>query len=455
MEKTLSGRRQIKAKRGSAPPPVSALAAIMANLRVWLTRIRTRAFWVKLFSPRELWAATTFLFGWLYTALIKLPWIAAIVVIGVIVIQGLTQTSTVINPISVPSELASRGYSPDVAGQRLRDAVADFMTDVHSFIKNPDIALHGELPNIVVPTVGISLDAVLSSLRTLLRSTRSRTVSGEITIKQKQLWLALRLDGQKFYESEKGTDPDKPDELFAAAATALMTEIRPYFVAVKMRREDPERALKFVDDMIAKLPPTDNFYPFFFNTRGLIYRGKKDYAAATEAFQAAIRLSHDRLTLPHANLALVYKDQDMDDKADAEYKRAIELAPKYPLVHFAYGLLLVKQNKKQAAIAEFNKAIALDPDYAAPHNSLAIILKGQDDFNGAIAEYRKAIVRDKKAAYLRVNLGELFRDMGRRDEAIAEFKEALRINPKSETARNELDKLLPQQAATGSVTPKP
>jgi tetratricopeptide (TPR) repeat protein len=218
------------------------------------------------------------------------------------------------------------------------------------------------------------LDAVVASIRTLLRSTRSRTISGEITVRDKQLWLALRLDGQKFYESGKGVDPEKPDALFLAAAPEVLKKIRPYFVAVDMRHKDPDRALIFIDEMIAELPASDEYVPWFYSQQGLIYLNRKDFAAATLSFQTALRMTHGNLMPAHANLALVYKAQNLDDKAAEEYKIALKLAPEFPVVHFGYGILLAKQHKEAEAIAELRRAIALRPDYPEARRELDKLL---------------------------------------------------------------------------------
>jgi hypothetical protein len=368
-------RRRGEAGRNKASYPTAA--SVRAKLALWLARIRSHAFWVQARSPRSLWGAALFLFEWIYSFITKLPWILAILVIGVIIVQGLTQNSTVINPISVPADLARNGYTPEVAGQRLRDAMTEFTAGVNSYMSGPDIAVHGDLPNIVVPTVGLSLDAIVASVRTLLRSTRSRSVTGEITIKEKQLYLLLRMDGRKFYESEKGVDIEKPDALFEAAAPEVLKIIRPYFVAVAMRHKDPESALVFVNQMIAKMPAGDENIPWFYSQQGLIYLERKDYAAAIQSFQTALRLTHGSLMPAHANLALVYKALDQDDKAFAEYKIALKQAPEFAALRFEYATTLAKAHREQEAIAELRKAIALKPDYTEARQELDKLLPPQ------------------------------------------------------------------------------
>jgi len=145
-------------------------AAYSAVARAWT--------WLQANVPPTLSRWTSFVVANFNTLVVKLPWAIVVIFVVAIVIRGLTEHVTVIEPLSVPKELEDRGYTPEVAGKRMRDAVDRFASSVNTAMKNPEIALPGELPNIVVPTVGISLDAIVASIRTLLRSTRSRSVTG-------------------------------------------------------------------------------------------------------------------------------------------------------------------------------------------------------------------------------------------------------------------------------------
>jgi hypothetical protein len=306
----------------SKAPDVAPTATVRAKLAFWFDRVRSHAFWVQVRSPSLIWRGTIFVLGWAYALVSKLPIIIAIVVIGTIIVQGLTQHATVVNPISVPKELADRGYTPDVAGHRLRDAMTEYTNRYHSSKKNPEVALSGDQPTIVVPTVGISLDAVVSSMRTLLRSTRSRSISGEITVRESKLWLRLRLDGVEFYTSKTGAEIDKPDDLFSDAVQDVLTEISPYFVAVALQQTNPDAAKKFVDEEIAKLPAGSEDLPWLYNSRGIYYQARKDYPAAMQALQTAIKLN-DHLAAAHVNLGSVYRNENKNDLASAEFHRAI------------------------------------------------------------------------------------------------------------------------------------
>jgi hypothetical protein len=109
--------------------------------------------WFNSSGPQRLWQGVILGAGTLYNIVVKLPWLVAIVVVTVLLIQGLFQRTTAIDSISVPKALAERGYTPEIAAQRLHDAFKQIALDARTFMRSPKVALRGELPSITVPTV--------------------------------------------------------------------------------------------------------------------------------------------------------------------------------------------------------------------------------------------------------------------------------------------------------------
>ncbi len=110
----------------------------------------------------------------------------ALVICGLIA-QDLMRDVVTIEPISVPKALSDNGYTPEVAGHRLRDALNSyashsrtdlFPTDLNSNLTNLDLNLadRGELPDFVVPQLGLSLSAIVSSIRSVLHSRRANDI---------------------------------------------------------------------------------------------------------------------------------------------------------------------------------------------------------------------------------------------------------------------------------------
>ncbi len=156
--------------------------------------------------------------------MLSLLWIAPAVFIVLLLIGRLSNRTITIQQISVPEALAKNGYTSEVASQRLRDALHNFIFHARNSGVSEPIALREDLPDIVVPTLGISLDTIVSSIRTFLPNDSRRNIGGELTANGGRLWLRLRINGRDFYNSPSGVDPENPDELRTAAAPKLLAE---------------------------------------------------------------------------------------------------------------------------------------------------------------------------------------------------------------------------------------
>jgi tetratricopeptide (TPR) repeat protein len=390
------------------------------------------------------WHTISTFFGGLYNLASKLLWISVVGVVVITLVRGVTHHSTVVGLISVPKELAERGYTSDVAAGRLRDAMLKFANAANTQMKGPEVALHGDLPDIIVPTVGISLDAITSTLHTLFRITRSRTLTGELTIKDKLLWLRLRLDGDELYDSSSGVDRENPDDLFMAAAPTIFEVIRPYFVVASKTDKDPRNALEVVSQYIDRLPETDENVAWLYNLKGNIYKDGKDYNAARNAYIKAYTLNPN-YALPHSNLGLILKNRGDTDGAIVEYRKAIAIDPNDAFAHNLLGMVLKEQGHTDEAIGEYRKAIAIDPNDELLHNNLGVVLKEHGHIDEAIAEYHKAIAIDPNDAFAHSNLGVVLKEQGHTDEAIAEYRKAIAIDPNDALPHNNLGVVLNKQ----------
>jgi hypothetical protein len=272
--------------------------------------------------------------GWKLIATIVLNLVAffTFVIIAALLWEALTQKTIAIAPISVPKTVAENGYTADVAAQRLHDALNKVVEDAHLRKKGPEVALQTELPSIVVPTIGLSLETIAADIRTFFHITERWNISGELTIAQEQLWLRLRMNGREFFRSPNGVNPKRPDELFAPAAEQVFEQTDPYIAAASLYQRDPGKCLEIAKRIIADRPETDQSVPW-----------------------------------AHYAVGNVLSVQHKTEEAIAEYRKVIELDPRLAVVHGALGDALIAQNKTDEASAEYRKAIELDPHDATSH----------------------------------------------------------------------------------------
>jgi tetratricopeptide (TPR) repeat protein len=364
------------------------------------------------------------------------------VLVLTVLVKSVTAQMIAVDPIAIPKPLSDSGYTSDVASQRLRDALNTFHDESQSGMQQENIALRSEMPDIVVPTVGISLDTIASWIRTFVHSTSRRNISGEFTVSGGQLWLRLRLDGKAFYTSDKGVDLANPDELLKSAAPYVFKEINPYTVASWQYRKNKskEQALATIARIIAERPNSDENAIRSRNLQGSIYQDQEnDPAKAKQAFVRAIELEPN-FAESHNNLgSLLYNEGAGDvDAAMGEFRKAIELNPKLVQAHSNLGNALLRQGKVQPAIREYGRAIELDPKYAWAHNNLGFALQGQKKFELAIEEYGKAILLDPYIDKAHGNLVSILTELGRIDEAIAECRRFISIRPELALAHADL-----------------
>ncbi len=339
--------------------------------------------------------------------------VCAVAIIIVLLWKALTQKTIAVAPIAVPRMLAENGYTADVAAQRLHDTLNKFVEDAQTRWKAPEVALQADLPSIVVPAIGLSLETIAADIRTFFYIARRSNISGELTIVQKQLWLRLRMNGQDFFTSPNGVDPEHPDELFATAAEKVFELADPPIAASSLSERDPGKSLEIARQIIASRPETDQSVPW-----------------------------------AHTLVAYILSRQHKTDEAITEFRKAIELDPRYALPHYNLGVALREQGKTEEAIAEYRKAIELDPRDASPHYNLGNALHGQHKTEEAIAEYRKAIELDPRLALAHNNLGIALSSQGKTEEASAEYRKALELDPRDADSRHNLAAILLKQGKT-------
>jgi TolB-like protein/Tfp pilus assembly protein PilF len=115
------------------------------------------------------------------------------------------------------------------------------------------------------------------------------------------------------------------------------------------------------------------------------------YARAREAADHALALSPE-LASPYLTLGLLLQENDFNWRgAEAEFRRALAVAPNDGQVKFYLGNLVASYGEVDAAIELTRQALTRDPLRANWYNWLAIYLLGQNRLGEAGQAVRKAI----------------------------------------------------------------
>jgi tetratricopeptide (TPR) repeat protein len=369
------------------------------------------------------------------------------IVIVITIFQSLTERAISIRPISVPKNLTDNGFTPEVASQRLRDALTAYIKNAQT--DRMHILLGDDRPDIVVPTVGLSVETISSWIRTFLGVERRHEISGEITFTSEKLWLRLRLKNQEFYTSSAGVDLEKPDKLFAEAAPAIFGYLDPLLAAIgQFTAGNWQQALEGAQLIVEESPNADEKVLSAYILKGASFAQMKEYENAIEVLNFATHLAaHLQLKSPavHSVLGDVLLKQGKLDEAVSEFRKAIALDPNNDGYHSSLGFALRAQGKLDEAASECRQAIALDPKDPGNHNVLAAVLFKQGKVDAGVIVLRHAVTVDPRADRAHYNLGTGLIAAGKQDDAITEYREAIRINPKFVSAYHNLTVVLIRQ----------
>lgn len=133
-----------------------------------------------------------------------------------------------------------------------------------------------------------------------------------------------------------------------------------------------------------------------------------------------------------------YLNKGDNDRAIADYSKAIALNPKDPDFYSNRGVAYFNVGNYDRAVADASKTIELDPKSAAAYNNRgnAHFRNGKKD--SAIADYGKAIELKPDDADLYTNRASAYFSQEENDKAEADYRKALELQPENEEAKSGL-----------------
>jgi Tfp pilus assembly protein PilF len=149
-----------------------------------------------------------------------------------------------------------------------------------------------------------------------------------------------------------------------------------------------DEALKYLEKSIALNPRSH----LAWNAVGLARSIKGDLQGSAAAFQKSLEINPG-FTEAHNNLGTIYQELGFADKAEAEFRKALE-DPAYlslELPHYNLARLFYTLERFDDARDEVERSIQLKPRFAMAYNLKGLILERKGELPGAVDAYGQAV----------------------------------------------------------------
>ena len=179
------------------------------------------------------------------------------------------------------------------------------------------------------------------------------------------------------------------------------------------------------------------------NLYGNALAAQNKFKEAVAAFRKAIDIDPG-IPEMHFNLGILLTNLNRTDEAILAYKKTINLRPNFTDAHYNLGFALQSQGKFAQAAESYQKAISQQPGFLEAIANLGVCLQEQGKSAEAEAAYLKALQLNKDAK-LYFNLGTVLKNQGKLADAIAAYNEALELNPDYAEVHSNIGEVLRDQ----------
>jgi serine/threonine protein kinase/Tfp pilus assembly protein PilF len=156
---------------------------------------------------------------------------------------------------------------------------------------------------------------------------------------------------------------------------------------------------------------------------------KEGYALARGFVTLALK-NDESLAEAHTSLASIKAVTDWDwQGAENEYRRAIELNPKYATAHHWYATQLLLQGRLDQALQEIKIAQQLDPLSLGINKDFAVILLYAGDYDKALEQCRKTLEIEPHFGAMSTYIAQIHELQQKYPEATAELEKAHAADP--------------------------
>jgi len=137
----------------------------------------------------------------------------------------------------------------------------------------------------------------------------------------------------------------------------------------------------------------------------------------------------------HNNSGDYYGRHGNLEKAVEEFKRAIELNPRYGDAYHNLANTYQQMGKAELAIENYQDALSFNPNLWQSYQNLAAIYFSQQKYELALQEIQNAIKTNPKNSLLYTNLGVIYLKLGNSQNAKNSLNQALKLDPENQQAK--------------------
>ena len=220
------------------------------------------------------------------------------------------------------------------------------------------------------------------------------------------------------------------DSNFAPAYVALAEAYTDRFIYAQDKKSAApylDQALMVLDDA-QRVDP--NYYPTY-NQRGLVYQYKGDLKKAEAAFKKALELEPNDPTVRY-NLAQVYLSEGKLDEALEMLKQGVTLDPSSAQLQLLYGKVLAVKGDLANAEQALAKGTKLDPLNAGAWLNLGQVYFLEGKYDEAVKALQSSLELDPLSypeTYF--YLGRTLLEQGKHEEARSNFSKAVKLAPEN------------------------
>jgi len=174
----------------------------------------------------------------------------------------------------------------------------------------------------------------------------------------------------------------------------------------------------------------------------VLKRMQESHAQVIQAFQShrqTAREEDDRIRQRQAqesnNRGVVLYYRGALEPAEASFRKAIEVDPRYAEAWNNLGLVRSRLGKAEDAAAAFEKAIEIDPKMGEVYNNLGFLYHTSLQYDRALEMFNQALQTTSDSAVAYTNLGNTYYKLNRHEQAVQAWKRALELDPLNENAR--------------------